>query len=445
MTDATKCLFSSQEWEQTFSPGLQSWVASAQEAGCSFPIQNLPFGVFVAESTVDARVGVAIGNQILDLAGIADTGLLDGVGVSPRDLHQACLNALIARGKSVRKNLRVRISELLAASDTGDAPTDRARSIVEQHLHEQKSARLLLPVHVGDFVDFYSSLEHASNVGSMFRDPQNPLLPNWKHIPIGYHGRSSSLFVSGQPFYRPCGQLKSENEPPVFGPSRQLDFELEMGFIVGRDTAPGERIPAQAAHEYMFGMVLINDWSARDIQKWEYVPLGPFLGKSFATTVSPWVVTMDVIERLQCEEPSRDVPILSYLEDGGKRALDIDLSVAIRSQKMEVSQVISRTNFRRMYWTINQQLAHMTSNGTPVRTGDLYASGTVSGSDLDSYGSMLELCWKGTRPLSLTDGSSRSFIQDYDEVTLRAEGALPGGVCVGFGSCAAQVLPAREP
>jgi fumarylacetoacetase len=435
--------FTSQEWEHTFDPSLKSWVEGSSDKDNPFPIQNLPLGVFVPANAVDARVGIAIGTKILDLAGLAEAGLLDSVGVTPGDLHQTSLNALIRRGKDVRQNLRVRVSELLDSNPTASVSTEQNRSLLSQHLYEQKSARLLLPVHVGDFVDFYSSLEHASNVGSMFRDPENPLLPNWKHVPIGYHGRSSSLFVSGQTFFRPCGQVKPENDPPVFRPSSQLDFELEMGFIIGKDTAPGERISALNAHEHMFGMVLVNDWSARDIQKWEYVPLGPFLGKSFATTVSPWVVTMDVIERLQCAEPKRDVPILQYLEDGGQRALDIRLSVGLRSNQMERHQVISETNFRHMYWTINQQLAHMTSNGTPIRTGDLYASGTVSGSDPNSYGSMLELCWKGTKPLQLQDGSTRTFIHDYDDVILMASGTLPGGVVIGFGPCSAQVLPAR--
>lgn len=425
--------------ENTFDPMLKSWLASA--SGSDFPIQNLPFGVFELGNGKGARVGVAIGDHVIDLYELSKAGLLPLADHSPEIFCARSLNELASAGSALRVALRCRLSELLR-EEGGDPALQKDDALQKKAIWPQSAVKMLLPVEVGDFVDFYSSLEHASNVGSMFRDPKNPLLPNWKHIPIGYHGRSSSLVVSGTPIPRPFGQLQSGDDAPIYAPTNQLDFELEMGFIVSKNTNLGERLQARTAHEAMFGMVLVNDWSARDIQRWEYVPLGPFLGKSFATTVSPWVVTMEVIEKLRTAEPVRDVPILPYLEDGGDKALDIELCVKLRSAQMHTGQVIAQTNFRGMYWTVNQQLAHMTSNGTPIRVGDVYASGTVSGKDAGSFGSMLELCWKGTRPLSLQDGSSRIFLQDGDEISMTATARLPGGVTIGFGKCDGQVSPA---
>lgn len=428
--------------DRTLDPKRRSWLVTDNT---DFPVQNLPFGIFctkMAAGTLGAqpRVGVAIGSHVLDVARCFEAGLIAVDGLAASALEGPTLNPLIACGPAVRRGLRERLFDLLARD--GDDALQKNESLRQSALVPMDQAELLMPVAVGDFVDFYSSLEHASNVGSMFRDPAQPLLPNWKHIPIGYHGRSSSLYVSGTPIIRPCGQLKPDDAPPVFAPSRQLDFELEMGFVVGRNTQPGQRIAAPEAFASMFGMVVVNDWSARDIQKWEYVPLGPFLGKSFATTVSPWVVTVDVLEALRVPEPERDVAILPYLEDGGRYAFDIALEVTLKAASSPEPQRISATNFRHMYWTVCQQLAHMTSNGTPVRVGDLYASGTVSGTTPDSYGSMLELCWKGTRPITLPDGSTRVFVQDGDTVNLRASALLPGGLRVGFGACEATVLPA---
>lgn len=430
----------------TLDPCSESWVTSAQES--DFPVQNLPYGVFQPSGSKGqwgpARIGMAIGDSIVDLAELERADLLRVPGVSGAQLENDCLNDFIRLGRSVHRLVRERVFALLVEGVRASEDLRTNPDLCRTALVAQRDVRMLMPVKAGDFVDFYSSLEHATNVGIMFRDPSQPLLPNWKHIPIGYHGRSSSLYVSGESVIRPCGQLKPDDNPPVFAPSKQLDFELELGFIVGRNTSPGERVDARQAGEYMFGMVIVNDWSARDIQRWEYVPLGPFLGKSFATSVSPWVVPMDVIESLRVAEPDRDVAILRYLDDGGNKSLDIALSVAIQSEKMKEPQVICRTNFRHMYWTINQQLAHMTSNGTPIRCGDLYASGTVSGKSEDSFGSMLELCWKGTRPLTLNDGSTRTFIQDGDKVTMVASAVLGGGVRIGFGECTAQVSAAIE-
>jgi fumarylacetoacetase len=424
--------------DPTLDPTRHAWLDTT---GTDFPIQNLPFGVFQRVSSAGPAVGVAIGSWVLDLAACEEAGVLRVPGLDAAALRRSALNDLIALGPVVRRAIRERVFELLVAG--GDPVLQGDSTLKQKLLVPMAQTTMLMPVAAGDFVDFYSSLEHATNVGTMFRDASNPLLPNWKHIPIGYHGRSSSLYVSGQSVIRPMGQLRANDDvPPVFAPSKQLDFELEMGFVVGCNTQPGQRVAATKAFDAIFGMVVVNDWSARDIQKWEYVPLGPFLGKSFATTVSPWVVTIDVVQALRVADPARDVPILPYLEDGGRAALDIDLEVTLKPEGAPQAQRIAKTNFRHMYWTIAQQLAHMSSNGTPIRVGDLYASGTVSGTTPDAYGSMLELCWKGTRPLTMLDGSQRTFVLDGDTITMKASASLPGGVRIGFGDCSAKVLPA---
>jgi fumarylacetoacetase len=297
-------------------------------------------------------------------------------------------------------------------------------------------------VDVSNYVDFYSSLEHATNVGSMFRDPQNPLLPNWLHIPIGYNGRSSSVIPSGQAIVRPSGQLKNDAEPaPAFGSSKQLDFELEMAFITGQSTQLGHPIDISRTDEHIFGMTLLNDWSARDIQKWEYVPLGPFLGKTFATSISPWIVTLDALQPFRVLGPEQKVPVLPYLQSQGPQAYDVHLEVWLKSAKMNEAIRICKTNFKNMYWSMAQQLAHMTSNGTNIDVGDVYGSGTISGPTPDSYGSMLELCWKGTKPISLPDGTQRKFIEDGDTITMSGW-AEKDGLRVGFGEVRTEVLPA---
>jgi fumarylacetoacetase len=301
---------------------------------------------------------------------------------------------------------------------------------------------MLMPVRVGDYTDFYSSIDHATNVGTMFRDPNNALLPNWKHLPVGYHGRASSIFVSGHTFHRPKGQTKpADAELPVFGPSRLLDFELETAFIIGKPTENGESVSTQNAEEYIFGMVLFNDWSARDIQTWEYVPLGPFLAKNFASTISPWVVTMDALEPFRTAGYVQEPKVLSYLEYSGDKNIDINLEVLIKPQNSEESTV-SRSNYKFMYWTMEQQLAHHTVNGCNINIGDMMASGTISGPTPDSFGSMLELTWRGTKPLTLKDGSERKFINDHDTVIMRGH-CQKNGVRIGFGDCAATVLPSK--
>jgi fumarylacetoacetase len=300
---------------------------------------------------------------------------------------------------------------------------------------------MLLPVEIGDYTDFYSSIEHATNVGTMFRDPANALLPNWRHLPVGYHGRSSSISVSGTPVIRPKGQTKAKDaENPTFGPTKRLDFELEMAFIIGKETKVGESIPTQHAEDYIFGLALFNDWSARDIQQWEYVPLGPFLAKNFASTLSPWIITLEALEPFRCPGPIQFPPVLPYLEYHGLRNYDINLTVSIVPED-NVETVISHSNFKHMYWNMNQQLAHHTSNGCNVRVGDLMASGTISGPNSGSYGSMLELSWNGENPVMLADGLKRTFVEDGDSVILRGW-AEADGKRVGFGSVVNKILPA---
>ncbi|MEP4881939.1 fumarylacetoacetase, partial [Maribacter dokdonensis] len=307
---------------------------------------------------------------------------------------------------------------------------------------QQKDATMHLPVQVGDYTDFYSSIEHATNVGKMFRDPENALLPNWRHIPVGYHGRASSIVVSGTNIHRPMGQVKTnEMETPVFQASGRLDFELEMGFIVGKTTQLGERIAVENASEHIFGLVLFNDWSARDIQKWEYVPLGPFLGKSFASSMSPWIVTLEALEPFKVQGPKQDPAVLSYLQYEGAKNYDIQLEVGMSSKSSEET-IISRSNFKFMYWNMMQQLAHHTVNGCNVNVGDVMASGTISGKDESSYGSLLEISWGGKKPFELKDGSKRTFIEDNDTITLKGF-AEKEGVRVGFGEVTGTILPSK--
>ncbi len=423
----------------TENHNLASWVPV--EADCHFPIQNLPYGVFEKDG-LRPRVGVAIGEYVLDLAALYDAGLLAGAGLPDDNVFDGrALNAFMATGPTVWKQVRARLTDLLL-KDTATLRDDDALKAAA--LLPAGDVVMRLPVDIGDFTDFYSSKEHATNVGMMFRDPANALLPNWRHLPVGYHGRSSTVFVSGVDIRRPCGQTKADDAPaPTFGPSRLLDFELEMGFFVGVANEPGQRVAIDRAADHIFGMVLLNDWSARDIQKWEYVPLGPFLGKSFATSISPWVVTLDALEpfRVPCVE--QDPPVLPYLRSDVHRAYDIHLEAFIQSGKMTDPHRVTATNFRHMYWSMAQQLAHHTVNGTRMRVGDLCGSGTVSGPTEDSRGSMLEICWKGTKPIRLPDGDQRKFIADGDTVIMT--GFCRGdGYRVGFGDVRATVLPAFD-
>ncbi|WP_042299641.1 fumarylacetoacetase [Paraburkholderia kururiensis] len=432
----------------TLDPSRKSWIESANHPLCDFSIQNLPFGVF--SDARDARngqrrVGVAIGDAIVDLAALHDAGLLTLPGLSAdaarEVLAAATLNAFMAAGREVWRSVRIQLSELLARDNDNAALRDAA-ALRERVLVRMADAALHLPVDIPGYTDFYSSKEHATNVGAMFRDPKNALLPNWLEMPIGYNGRASSVVVSGTPVRRPNGQLKlPEQERPVFGACRKLDIELETGFFIGCGSALGEPIACETAEDHIFGMVLLNDWSARDIQQWEYVPLGPFNSKGFATTISPWVVTLDALEPFRVQQPAQEPEPLAYLRHGGRHAFDIALEVRLRPEGAREATTICRTNFRHMYWTMAQQLAHHTVAGCNTRVGDLMGSGTISGPTEDSSGSLLELTWNGKRPVALKEGGTRSFIEDGDELTL-AGWCEGDGYRVGFGSCVGTILPA---
>ena len=394
-----------------------TWVPVPDDS--DFPVQNLPYGVF-SRPGEQPRVGVAIGKSVLDLSRLDLPHAADFAAPS--------LNPFMARGREAWRAVRARLTELL---------TDEAhRPAVEPHLVPLASVRLSLPFEVADYVDFYSSEYHASNVGRIFRPEQEPLTPNWKHLPIGYHGRAGTVVVSGTPVVRPCGQRKAPADPaPSFGPSRRLDIEAEVGFVVGTPSALGSRVPTAGFAEHVFGVVLVNDWSARDIQAWEYVPLGPFLGKSFATSVSPWVVPLDALEHARVAPPAQDPEPQPYLRDEEPWGLDLAMEVACNGE------VVSRPPFAQMYWTAAQQLAHMTVNGASLRTGDLYASGTVSGPRPDQRGSFLELSWSGREPLKLVDGSTRAFLEDGDTIAIRATAPGADGVRIGFGEVTGTVGP----
>ncbi|WP_250476367.1 fumarylacetoacetase [Caballeronia sp. INML1] len=420
----------------TLAPALKSWIESANDPASDFPIQNLPFGIFSDAVNAQPRAGVAIGEWIVDLAALERAGLLEAQGTfdKPR------LNDFIALGRETWRDVRVALCALLAQ---GDATLRDDESLRRQALVPRAGATLHLPVEIPGYTDFYSSKEHATNVGSMFRDPKNALLPNWSEMPIGYNGRASSVVVSGTPVRRPNGQIKLPNEDrPVYGACRKLDIELETGFIIGRGNTLGEPIACEDAEAHIFGMVLLNDWSARDIQQWEYVPLGPFNSKGFATTISPWIVTLDALEPFRTATPRQEPAPLAYLRHEGDHAFDIELEVTLRAEGARTATTISRTNFRLMYWSMAQQLAHHTVGGCNTRVGDLMGSGTISGPTPESCGSLLESTWNGQRPLQLEEGGERVFLQDGDEVILR--GWCQGeGYRVGFGACAGQVLAAR--
>ena len=411
---------------------MQSWLPSATNS--DFSIHNLPFGIF---STADRnpRAGIAIGDQIVDLCEMTQQGYFADLGFDSWVVNQETLNRFIGLGKQKTNAVRLRVQDWLC--DTESPLAKHTEGLVPQ-----SQARMHLPVRVGDYTDFYSSIEHATNVGMMFRDPENALLPNWKHIPVGYHGRASSIIPSGVPIRRPKGQVLPKGESqPVYQASARLDFELEMAFIIGRENELGQPISTAEASDYIFGMVLFNDWSARDIQKWEYVPLGPFLGKNFASSISPWIVTMEALEPFRVAGPEQDPAVLPYLEYEGQHNYDIQLSVAIETPD-GIENVVSRSNYKYMYWNMLQQLAHQTVNGCNMRIGDMLASGTISGKDESAYGSMLELAWAGTKPLTMADGTTRKFIHDEDTVIMRGH-AEKDGVRVGFGEVKTKVLKAN--
>ncbi|MCG8374284.1 MAG: fumarylacetoacetase [Balneolales bacterium] len=398
-----------------------------------FSIYNLPFGVFSTSDT-STRVGIAIGDQIIDLVEASALGIFDGLSVPKSVLENEFLNDFIALGKPVTNEVRTRIQQHLCDEHS---PLRNAPEI----FINQAMATMHLPVKVGDYTDFYSSIEHATNVGKMFRDPENALLPNWKHLPVGYHGRASSVIISGEDIHRPKGQIKPVEGSPEFGASQRMDFELEMAFIIGKSTSLGTSISTAEAEDHIFGMVLFNDWSARDIQKWEYVPLGPFLGKSFASSISPWVVTMEALEPFRVPGPAQDPAVLPYLAYEGNKNYDISLDVFIHSESSEKESLVSASNFRHMYWNMVQQLAHHTVNGCNVNIGDMMASGTISGKSPDSYGSMLELSWAGSKPVPLNNGEERKFLQDGDTVIMKGH-CESNGIRLGFGEVRSKLLPA---
>ncbi|RIK99645.1 MAG: fumarylacetoacetase [Proteobacteria bacterium] len=418
-------------------PKLKSFVAVDPDS--DFPIQNLPYGVFSSADGGARRVGVAIGDFVLDLAALDEAGLFKEC--VPRGVFaNAALNPFMALGPDVWRAARVRISELLR-HDNAELRDDTG--LRNKALIRRNSVRLHLPFTVAGYTDFYSSREHATNVGIMFRGKDNALQPNWTHIPIGYNGRASTVVVSGTPFHRPCGQLKAPDaERPSFGPSRKLDFELEMGVVVGTPSAMGTRIGERDAADMIFGFTLLNDWSARDIQAWEYVPLGPFQAKAFATSIGPWVVASEALAPFRVPGPVQDPEPLPYLRQSEAGNYDIHLEVALRTAAAEKPAVIARTNFRHMYWSSVQQLVHHASSGCAMNVGDLLGSGTISGPTPDSFGSLLELSWNGTRPIALPNGERRTFFEDGDTLTIR--GWCQGeGYRVGFGEVAGTILPAR--
>lgn len=416
-------------------PSRKSWVEIPE--GSDFTMQNLPFGIFRTEF-FKPRAGVALGNKVIDLYSLAILGYLKNQPFELDAYFSDNLNNLIGYGKEACRELRNRISDLMEISNRELQEHDVH---VNQVLFEMDEVEMMMPVKVGDYTDFYSSIDHATNVGKMFRDPANALLPNWKHLPVGYHGRASSIIPSGQPVYRPKGQTKAPDaEAPVFQPTKQLDFELEMAFITHQGKTLGQSISTAEAETYIFGMVIFNDWSARDIQSWEYVPLGPFLAKNFASSISPWIVTLDALEPFRIPGPAQEPEVLPYLKYTGNWNIDINLEVHIENNS-GVSTVVSRSNYRYMYWNLCQQLAHHTVNGCNINAGDMMASGTISGPEKESFGSMLELSWRGSQPLKMNDGTERKFIEDNDTVVMKAWSA-GNGLRVGFGEVRTRVLPA---
>lgn len=414
---------------------MQSFIKYAENS--DFSIYNIPFGVAVFGQEYIA-CATRIGDMVIDLATLYDFGYFNDIeGLIDNIFEAYTLNEFIELGKPVTSAVRLRLQELLIEGSALSADTKS----IEECFYALDQVKMMMPVHVPNYTDFYSSIEHATNVGKMFRDPANALLPNWKHLPVGYHGRASSIVVSGTDIIRPKGQMKpADADMPVFGPCKQLDFELEMAFIVNKNTEMGESITTAQAEDAIFGMVIFNDWSARDIQSWEYVPLGPFLGKNFGSSVSPWVVTLEALNRFRTASPVQEPEVLDYLKFDGDKNYDINLEVYLQPEN-GTETLISQSNYKYMYWNMAQQLAHHTVNGCNVEVGDMYASGTISGENPRSFGSMLELTWRGQNPLELENSEERKFIQDNDTVIMRGY-AEKDGIRVGFGEVAGKILPA---
>ena len=410
---------------------MNTWIDIPKDS--DFSIYNLPFGIFSSKN-VSKRIGVAVGNKVIDLLACNDLNIFEDLNIDNSIFENDFLNDFINLGKNKTNKVR----EIIQLQLTDD------NSVLKKNnglIISMNNIEMHLPVKIGDYTDFYSSIEHASNIGSMFRDPKNPLLPNWKHLPVGYHGRASSIVVSEVDIYRPKGQIKPiDSDSPIFSASKRVDFELEMGFIIGKNSSLGQSVSTNQAEEYIFGKVLFNDWSARDIQKWEYVPLGPFLGKSFASSISPWVVTIEALDPFKVKGPAQDPEVLEYLKYEGLKNYDINLSVSIIPEKSDIESVICRSNFKYMYWNMSQQIAHHTINGCNLNIGDIMASGTISGKSNDSYGSMLELSWGGKKSILLEDGLSRTFVEDYDSIIMRGY-CERDNIRVGFGEVKTKLLP----
>lgn len=415
---------------------LQSFIQVNPDS--HFPIQNLPYGIFKPQPSSSPRPGVAIGEFVLDLSEISSAGLFNGPLLNNSDCFlQLNLNKFVSLGRPAWKEARATLQKLLSSSE----PTLRDNAVLRQKsLVPLSQVEMLLPVVVGDYTDFFSSLHHTKNCGLIFRGPQTPVLENWYHLPVAYHGRASSVVVSGTDVVRPRGQAHPAGNPsPYFGPTLKLDFELEMASIVGPGNELGKPVDVNNAEDHIFGLVLLNDWSARDIQAWEYVPLGPFLGKNFATTISPWIVTLDALEPFACEAPKQDPPPLPYLAEKVSKNYDLSLEVHIKPVNHKDSSTVTRSNLKHLYWTLTQQLAHHTINGCNLRPGDVLGTGTISGPEPESRGCLLELTWNGQNSLSL-NGLDRKFLEDGDEVTLTGY-SKGDGYTIGFGTCTGKIVP----
>ena len=414
---------------------MKSFIEYTEE--CHFPIQNLPYGIFSSKENLNKRVGSAIGEFVLDLSQLEKEGLLNSNYFS-----NSTLNSFMGAGKKEWSKVRNQIQKLLMDSN----PTLRDNAeLREQLFYKQSEVKMHIPAHIGDYTDFYSSKNHATNVGAMFRDPENALSPNWLHLPVGYHGRSSSIVISGTDINRPNGQtMPIGAENPVFGPCKLMDFELEMGCFIGTGNELGEPISTENAGDHLFGLVLVNDWSARDIQKWEYVPLGPFGAKNLATSISPWVIPFEALEEFRIADPVQENPTpFPYLQCEQNWTFDMNLEVKLKTPTMTEPETISESNYKYMYWNLAQQLAHHTITGCNMNPGDMFASGTISGEEAGSYGSMLELAWKGTKPIQLSNGEVRKFIQDGDNIIMTGY-AQGDGYRVGFGNVSGKILPAKK-
>ena len=425
--------------DETHDSKLRSWVEV--DEGSPFPIQNIPFGIYRPKGGGDLHVATAIGDYILDLAHLDDAGLFNGTEVEGTEVfHEPTLNALMSMSRKAWKETRLVISRLLR-QEAFDGDLGNNNDLKNMALISMNEVEMQFPVDIGDYTDFYSSKEHATNVGKMFRPDGEPLLPNWLHLPVAYHGRASSVVLSGTDIVRPKGQTKTPDaSAPSFGNSMRLDFELEMGVFIGTGNNLGEAISVNTAEEHVFGLALVNDWSARDIQTWEYQPLGPFLAKNFATSISPWIITLEALEPFRCSGPKQDPKPLEYLRNTKDSTFDINLGIYLKTENMDSDQLISSSNYNYLYWNMNQQIAHHTVTGCNLRTGDLLASGTISGPGKDNRGSMLELSWLWTETIKLSNGDERKSLEDGDTITLR--GWCQGnGYRIGFGDCTGTIQP----